>query len=232
MEWICKPSARSCQATIKRQSVKSGICPPAAPILLHVGRLDADKCVDRLTQAAALAMTETDAHLLIVGDGTQKPALIKLCHSLGIAHRVHFPGFISAAEGLPELYRTADLFITTSETETQGIVLLEAAASGLPLVAVRASCIPEIVHDGVNGYLAQSGDLCGLGNAMRALLRDPRRAARLGEAGRVLAEQYKFASTVEAHEQFYRRLIKERRVQSLTPGWHIPWERIKEWKLF
>ncbi|MDK0575369.1 glycosyltransferase, partial [Clostridium perfringens] len=90
----------------------------------------------------------------------------------GISNRVHFTGFISTKQGLPELYRIARLFITTSEIETQGLVMLEAAASGLPIVAVRATCIPEIVHNGVNGFLAEPGDIEGLGQGISTLLRD------------------------------------------------------------
>ena len=206
--------------------------PLHVPLLLHVGRLDVDKCVDRVIQAAALAMAQTDTHLLIVGDGTQKPALIKLCHSLGIADRVHFPGYVSMTGGLPELYRTANLFITASEIETQGIVLLEAAASGLPLVAVRATCIPEIVHAGRNGYLAECGDIYGLGNAVSVLLKDPRKAISMGKASRALAEEHKFNFTVDTHEQLYRQMIMERRTQRLDAVRHNFWEYVKGWRLF
>ncbi len=88
---------------------------------------------------------------------------MKLCDSLGITDRVKFTGCISLQDGLPEIYRAASLFVSASEIETQGIVLLEAAASGLPIAAVHATCIPEIVHHGVNGYLAESGDLKRIG---------------------------------------------------------------------
>jgi glycosyltransferase involved in cell wall biosynthesis len=205
--------------------------PLHVPLLLHVGRLDTDKSVERVIQAAALAMAQTEAHLLIVGDGTQRPALIKLCNSLGISDRVHFLGYVSMAEGLPELYRTANLFITASEIETQGIVLLEAAASGLPLVAVRATCVPEIVR-GVNGYLAESGDLCGLGNAINVLLRNPHKAVSMGKASRASAEERKIDFTVGVHEQLYRQMLMERGAQPVDTGWHGPWERVKEWRLF
>ena len=146
--------------------------PPGVPIMLYVGRLDIEKNVDRVVIASAKILRETNAILLIVGDGSQKSALLKLCASLDIAERVKLTGNISLQDGLPEIYRTANLFVTASEIETQGIVLLEAAASGLPIAAVRATCIPEIVHHGVNGYLAESGDLAALENNLRTLLED------------------------------------------------------------
>ena len=183
--------------------------PSDVPLLLHVGRLDTDKRVDRVIHAAAQTMKETSAHLLIVGDGTQKAALIKLCRSLGISHRVHFTGFIAANQGLPEIYRIARLFIIASEIETQGIVLLEAAASGLPIVAVNATCIPEIVHHGINGFLAEPGDLGGLAKSMNLLLKDRNATMEMGQASRKLGERHAIHYTIDAHENLYRQMIEK-----------------------
>lgn len=185
--------------------------PRDVPLLLHVGRLDPDKNVDRLILAAAQVLGESNAHLLIVGDGIRKPSLMELCESLQIADRVHFTGFVSTRQGLPDLYRVARLFITASEAETQGLVLLEAAASGLPIVAVRATCIPEIVHDNVNGFLAEPGDLQGLSRGISILLKDKNIASAMGSASLALAQQHDSLLTIEAHEKLYRQLIEQRR---------------------
>jgi glycosyltransferase involved in cell wall biosynthesis len=183
--------------------------PPNIPIILHVGRLDTDKCVDRVVLASALILRKTDAQLLIVGDGSQKPALMKLCESLGIADRVKFTGCISVRDGLPEIYRIASLFVTASEIETQGIVLLEAAASGLPIAAVNATCIPELVQHGVNGYLAEPGDITALANNIRVLLLDSPKARAMGKAGRALVESHTAQHSLDLHEKFYQELIGE-----------------------
>jgi len=181
--------------------------PPSVPIILHVGRLDVDKHVERVILASAQAMMNNpNAHLLIVGDGYEKPSLIRLCASFGITERCHFPGFISVQDGLPDIYRIATLFITASEIETQGIVLLEAAASGLPIVATRATCIPEIVQDGVNGYLAKPGNVNKLSEAVIDLLENPRKAKAMGVVGRRLIEQHDLQNTMDAHEELYQRL--------------------------
>lgn len=209
--------------------------PPSVPILLHVGRLDTDKRTDRVIHAAAQTLKESDAHLLIIGDGTQKPALIKLCKSLGISDRVHFPGYISMEAGLPEIYRIASLFITASEIETQGIVLLEAAASGLPIVAVRATCIPEIVHHGMNGYLAESADFNGVSNAMSVLLKDPQKAKLMGKASLTLAAKHDLHYTNNAHDQLYGQLVRQvqtQRVKQKTGFQSQLWKRVKTWTSF
>lgn len=188
--------------------------PLNVPFLLHVGRLDPDKNVERVIQAAAPILSREDVHLLIVGDGVRKPALMSLCESMGIRERVHFTGFISTKQGLPEIYRIARVFVTASEVETQGLVLLEAAASGLPIVAIRATCIPEIVHDGVNGFLAESGDLQGLSKGMGTLLGDRIRAEQMGRASLALAQTHDNRFTIEAHERLYRQLMDQGRAHS------------------
>jgi glycosyltransferase involved in cell wall biosynthesis len=203
--------------------------PDDAPIILHVGRLDADKSVGRVVSASANILREGNVYLVIVGDGCQKPALMKMCQSLGIAERVRFTGYVSMPEGLPKIYQAANLFVTASEIETQGIVLLEAAASGLPIVAVRATCVPEIVHDGVNGYLAEPGDIRGLENSIRALLSDPLKAKEMGMASRALIASHAAQYTIDRHIRLYQRLIVKKtkspvrvfavRYKRLIRGW-------------
>ena len=128
------------------------------PIILHVGRLDADKGVDDVIRAAAGVMKQVDAQLLVVGDGCLRKALTRLSHELGISKGCHFAGFVSPHGDLPAIYGMDDVFVTASEIETFGIVILEAMASGCPIVAVKATCIPELVNDECNGFLVQSGD--------------------------------------------------------------------------
>ena len=200
--------------------------PSDVPVILHVGRLDTEKRVERVVHAAAQAMGRSNAHLLIVGDGREKAALIKLSRSLGIADRVHFPGFVSVENGLPEIYRVADLFVMASEVESQGIVLLEAAASGLPIVAVDATSISEVVHDGVNGYLTNPGDVQSFGEAIADLLQAPERSKQMGEESRGLAEKYDIRHTRDQHEQFYGKLIE----RNLHPQKkYARWKRVKTW---
>jgi glycosyltransferase involved in cell wall biosynthesis len=184
--------------------------PLSVPLLLHVGRLDLEKQADGVILAAAGVLRQTEAHLVIVGDGSQRGMLSDLCQELDIADRVHFTGFIPASAGLPELYRVASLFVTASQIETQGIVMLEAAASGLPIVAVRAGSAPEIVHDEINGFLVEPGDTSGMSQAMMLLLKNPSLAGRLGRASRSLAEEHRQESTLDAHETLYRATLRRK----------------------
>jgi Glycosyltransferase len=187
--------------------------PPHVPVILHVGRLDIDKNVERVVQAAAQAMQQTDAHLLIVGDGSQKHTLMKMCETLKIADRVHFPGYLTLQEGLPEIYRLASLFITASEIEVQSLVLLEAIASALPIVAVRATFVPEIVHEGVTGFLVESGDINGLANAILTLLKNSKQRREMGKVSRMLAEAHDVHISLDLHEQFYSDFVRQKEIR-------------------
>ncbi len=189
--------------------------PPRVPVLLHVGRLDTDKRVDRVVRAAAQTTRTTDARLLLVGDGREKPSLVNLCKSLGIADRVRFPGFITLEQGLSDVYRLASLFVTASEIETQGIVLLEAAASGLPIAAMRATCIPEIVHHGENGFLSEPGDIQGLAGSMTRLIQNPALSKQMGGASHRLAQAHDQRYTLNMHEELYSELIAEKALSPL-----------------
>lgn len=184
---------------------------PRLPIILHVGQLNVQKQVDIVVRAAAQVMQNTNAQLLVIGDGKQRKALIRLAHNLDIHKRSVFPGYVSAPDHLSAVYRLGSVFVTASEIETQGLVLLEAMASGLPVVAVRATCIPEIVHDGTNGYLAPTKDVHALALRIERALRDPR---DMGKAGRAIAEEHRFAATLKKHEALYTRLLEDRSTAS------------------
>jgi len=178
--------------------------PGEAPIILHVGRLDKDKGVDKVIRAAATVIPKSEAHLLIVGDGSQRSALEALCKSLGLESRVRFTGFVTDKHTLAGIYTASNIFISASEIETQGIVFIEAAACGLPIAAVNATCISEVVHEGLNGFLAGPGNIPALSSAIEKILRRPECARRMKANARLLAEGYDLEVSFDRHEKYYR----------------------------
>ena len=164
---------------------------PTQPILLHVGRLDRDKSVEEVLQAATQVLTRANAQLVIVGDGSQRSALMALSHQLGIADRCHFTGYVAPdSDDLPGLYRLAAVFVTASTLETFGLVVTEAMACGCPVVAAAATCMPEIITPYRNGLLAPPHDPAGLANQLSWLLDHPADAAAIATAGRLQAQKY------------------------------------------
>src|SRR5215831_2841961 len=182
---------------------------PADGVLcLYVGRLDREKSVDLIIGAfGSIADAVSGVTLSLVGQGTHEGTLRRLAEA-GAAHdRIRFHGGMDRA-ALPLYYRAADLFLFASETETQGLVLAEAHASGLPAVAVRASGVDEVVCDGETGILTKAESREFADAAIGLLLDTPRRLA-MGRAARELAERdFSAAHQVEVMAGFYGRLCR------------------------
>jgi glycosyltransferase involved in cell wall biosynthesis len=161
---------------------------PTDPVVLYVGRLDREKSVDRVLLAfERIASTLPRARLCVVGQGTEGERLRGQAAALAASARITFPGARSH-EALPVFYRAADVFLFASETETQGLVLAEAAACGLPAVAVTAPGCDEVVRDGDTGLLTKS-DSGDLADAATILLVDAERRMAMGRRARAVAEE-------------------------------------------
>ncbi len=186
--------------------------------ILHVGRLSYEKNVDLLLRAfARVAGQHPAARLTIVGDGPDREALTHLAGELGLGERVCFTGFVPH-EQLPALYQAADLFATGSTIETQGLVVLEAAACGLPVVGVGALAMPEAVHHTVNGFLAPAGNEAALAQHLARLVADAGLRRRMGAASRRLAEQHSLERVAAQYERLYRQ-VADVPPPSFPPAW-------------
>jgi 1,2-diacylglycerol 3-alpha-glucosyltransferase len=160
----------------------------AAPLVLYVGRLDREKSVDRVLAAfERVASTLPAAQLVLVGQGTETERLRRIARALPVAERIRFLG-LRPHHSLAECYQAADVFLFASETETQGLVLAEAAACGLPAVAVDAPGCDEVVRDGDTGILTK-GDPAALAEAVIGLLLDPERRRAMARRAREIAER-------------------------------------------
>ncbi len=161
---------------------------PTDPVVLYVGRLDREKSVERVLLAFdRIACTLPRARLYLVGQGTESERLRRHASGLAAAARIAFAG-ARAHETLPVYYQAADVFLFASETETQGLVLAEAAACGLPAVAVTAPGCDEVIRDGESGLLTKS-DPGDLADAATVLLVDMERRTAMGRRAREVAEQ-------------------------------------------
>ncbi len=157
------------------------------PLVLYVGRLDREKSVDRVLLAfERIAGTLPGARLWLVGQGKEREPLQRLAGRLAAGDRVYFAG-VRDHDRLAVWYQAADLFLFASETETQGLVLAEAAACGLPAVAAAAPGCDEVVRDGDTGILTK-GDPAALAEAAIGLLLDGERRAAMGARARQVAE--------------------------------------------
>ncbi len=155
--------------------------PPDAPVFLTVGRLNPQK--DHATLLDAFAAAARGAWLLVAGEGELRAALERRARALGVADRVRFLG---VRADVPRLLAAADAFVLASRWEGNPLVVMEAMAAGLPVVATAVGCVPDLVPADA-GRLVPAGDAPALAAAMRALAADPSLRRALGERGRSVA---------------------------------------------
>ena len=137
--------------------------------ILGVGRLHQQKGFDRLL-AAYRGLGQPELHLVILGEGEQRRTLVSSAQELGVAERVHFPGWVTEVE---TWYRNAACFVLSSRFEGWPNVLVEAMANGCPVVSFDCQYGPsEIIEDGRNGLLVPEGDVEGLTMAMARVVDD------------------------------------------------------------
>ncbi len=176
---------------IARRAIRDRYGIGDAPLLLTVARLVARKGHDTLIRALPAVLRQIpDLRLLIVGDGPDGARLRELARGLGLAQRVLFAGSVPWPE-LPGHYAAGDVFVMPCRTrgsgldvEGLGMVFLEAAASGLPVVAGASGGAPETVQQGRTGLVVDGRDIAAVADATSSLLVDRERAAQWGAHGR------------------------------------------------
>jgi phosphatidyl-myo-inositol dimannoside synthase len=171
--------------------------PPGARVVLTVGRLvsaEPGKGVDTVLHALPKVLRAfPEACFVIVGDGDARPGIEKLARESNVAGHVVFAGE-QPLEALRGFYDRCEIFAMPSRQEGFGVVFLEAMAHGKPVIAGAHGGTPELVADGVTGYLVRYGDAEAVADRLLALLGNPARRAQMGEAGRARFEQnYTFA---------------------------------------
>jgi glycosyltransferase involved in cell wall biosynthesis len=176
---------------------------PPGPRILAVGRLAKDKKIDVLIQAMAEIPSAHAAHLLLVGRGDDRERLQDLVDSLALQNGVHFLGFVPE-EDLPALYRHSDIFAIASDVEVQSIPTLQAAATGLPIVAAEAAALPELVENNTNGYLVPPDNPRALATAIGQILAHPKLAEKFGQASLEIGRRHAEKATFDAYEKLYR----------------------------
>ena len=173
-----------------------------SPRIVFVGRLAPQKGVDVLVAATRL-LQNPNAQILLVGDGPERPALVREIRQLGVEDRVHLLGFVPH-DRVPAVLAHADLLVLPSLYEELGTVLLEAMWTGLPVVASRTGGIPDVIDDGVNGLLVPPGDPEALAGAINRVLSSADMARRLGKAAREQAKGYDWDVLAERVLEVYQ----------------------------
>jgi glycosyltransferase involved in cell wall biosynthesis len=179
---------------------------PQRRYVLTVARFHPVKDHATLLRALAVVTAQRpDVDLLLAGDGPLRPDLEQLAQSLNIRPHVHFLGVRS---DVPILMQAADVFALTSVTEAASLTLMEAMASGLPVVVTNVGGNPELVQNGVDGLLVPRADPQATGEAILRVLSDPALAADLGRRARQRAEQqFLLDQTIAEYATLYEKLV-------------------------
>jgi len=160
-----------------------------------------------LLDPAAAERAGNPLSLWIAGDGPERAALQRQASRLGITPHVQFLGELSH-DRIPAFLWGLDLFVNPSRAESFGVAALEAAASGLPVVASRVGGLPEIVVDGETGLLVPPADPVALAEALAALIREPERRWALGKAARArTVARYDWRACAGAMERLYEAVL-------------------------
>lgn len=183
--------------------------PSGVPLALYVGRVDPEKNVELVIDAFSEALESVpNALLAIVGDGVDRLRLQDLVKKMGLTKSIRFYGRVIPPD-LYDFYRMGWLFVTGSEIETQGIVLIEAAASGLPLIAVNAGAVADVCLDGKNGELLLPGDVDGMAEAMVKILTDADLRKKYSVKSLEVAKEHDFEHTLDEFEKIYREVANK-----------------------
>lgn len=181
---------------------------PDKPIMIFVGRLDREKNVDFVLKAFKEILKIIDIHFLIVGKGTELVRLKELSKELKISNHVTFTGYAPDAD-LPDLYGISDCFVLACEAELQSIATMQAMGFGLPVVAVDAVALPELVHDGENGYLFKPKDLIGLSESIVKIFSNDELRAKMGEQSLKIIQKHSINDVMKKYEDLYQNLLKK-----------------------
>jgi len=173
-------------------------------LFFFLGRLDIDKHADTIIRA--LPKTDDSVHLVIAGEGKEEQAFRALAESLGVSNKITWLGHLSHEQML-DVYQSVDVFVLMSPYEVQSIVTLQAISCALPVLACNEGALPELCHDGVNGFTIPFKDYTYLSQKMNVLAIDKRLREIMGQESRKLSMPHDQTTAFITLETFYTKII-------------------------
>lgn len=183
---------------------RATLAPDGQPIVMHVSNFRPVKRAVDVVEVFARIRRKVGARLVLVGDGPDRPVVLERARELGVGDHVLFLGKHASVD---ELLACADLFLLPSAGESFGLAALEAMACGTPVVASRVGGLPEVVEDGVSGFLLEVGDVEAMAEAAVSILSDAPRWSALSRGARAAAvERFSSDRVVPVYETLYRQV--------------------------
>lgn len=193
------PTGFACEGSVSGPAKSGGACTFGI-----LGRLSSEKNHALfLEAAAALHRRGVAAGYLIGGDGPERAAIQERIRALGLRGAVELAGYVPTGA----FFRRIDALVLCSRMENLPLVVMEAMARGIPVIATHVGGLPDLVEEGATGRLVPPGDPARLADAMAGFAEDPALAARLGAAGRAkLEREYSFELWIRRHRELYGAL--------------------------
>jgi glycosyltransferase involved in cell wall biosynthesis len=191
--------------------------PVDKPVILFVGRVDAEKKLDLLVRALH-HRNNNDFTLAIAGNGSHRKHLEQLVEHLGVGNQVKFLGFVPN-EDLPSIINAVDIFTMPSEAELLSIASLEAMACAKPILLSNARALPELVHNGLNGYLFNPGSVEDLAVKISLLLSQPEKWIDMGKESLRMAQAHTLENTITGYSMLYYTLVAEKKLPNPQTEW-------------
>lgn len=185
---------------------KKVIAPDGERILLHASNFRKIKRVEDVVLIFHNIRKKIPSKLLFVGDGPERPSAEALCRRLGTCDDIRFVG---KQEQMEDILAIADLFLLTSEYESFGLAALEAMAAGVPVISTNAGGLPEIMENGVTGYMSNVGDVDDMSEHAITILQDDETLDRFKAQAAEHAKRFDIHNIVPLYEQLYQKLLQK-----------------------
>ncbi len=191
---------------LKNESLRSHFAPNNESILIHISNFRAVKRPADVVEIFARVQQKVPSVLLMVGDGPERSNAEWAAKSNRIEQKVHFLG---KRDNIEEFIQISDLLLLPSETESFGLVALEAMACEVPVVASKVGGLPEVVEDGVEGFLVEPKDIGTMAERATTILQDPSYRIEMGKRAREKAHLHFCSKKIIAHyEAFYKKIVE------------------------
>lgn len=190
-----------------REEIRERFGLGTSPVIMHGGRLSYEKRIEGVIAAMPAVLEKVpDAKLLIVGKGPAQKFLEGKVKDLGIERSVVFTGYVSD-EDFPKMFAAADVLAINSPVETQSLIVLEAMATGVPVVGADSGAIPDAVVSGENGYLFKPDDSKALAGHLVKILADDALRAKLKAGALKTASEHSLEKSAEKLLAVYRQAL-------------------------
>ncbi|MGM0738811.1 MAG: N-acetyl-alpha-D-glucosaminyl L-malate synthase BshA, partial [Bacteroidota bacterium] len=190
----------------EKSHFKKALCPNGEKVLVHVSNFREVKRVsDTVEIFHKVLQSGIEAHLLLVGDGPDRPKVESKCRELKICGKVRFLG---KQEKIEDILSIADLFLIPSGSETFGLAALEAMSCSVPVISSNIGGLPELNIHGETGYLSELGDTESMGKHAVNILSDDKLQQKLAHNARKRAEMFELNRIVDRYEAYYHSVME------------------------